>query len=125
MSKYLVVMLGAAVGGLARYVAGSVIFARYSSRFPVGTILVNLTGCFLIGVLMTRFMDRGDPNPTLRLLLVTGVLGGYTTFSSFAWESFEAIEKDRAWVGLANIVISVAGGYAAVWLGAMLARALK
>ena len=125
MTRYLMVMLGAALGGLARYVAGSVVFGRYSSRFPLGTVIVNITGCFLIGILMSRFMDRGDPNPTLRLFLVTGILGGYTTFSSFAWESFEAIDKDRAWVGLLNIVISVIGGYIAVWLGATLSRSLK
>ena len=118
-------MLGAALGGLARYLAGSVVFSRYSSRFPLGTIIVNITGCFLIGILMARFTARGDPNPAMRLFLVTGILGGYTTFSSFAWESFEAIDKDRAWVGLANISMSVIGGYLAVWLGALLSRSLK
>lgn len=125
MTRYLIVMLGAALGGLARYLAGSVVFGRYSSRFPLGTVIVNITGCFLIGILMSRFVDRGDPNPTLRLFLVTGILGGYTTFSSFAWESFEAIDKGRAWIGLSNILISVIGGYIAVWLGAVLSRSLK
>ncbi len=115
-------MLGAALGGLARYIIGSVLFARYSSRFPVGTILVNLSGCFFIGMLMSWFMARGDPKPNLRLFLVTGILGGYTTFSSFAWESFEAIDKDRAWLGLANILISVIAGVIAVWAGAWLER---
>jgi CrcB protein len=116
------VMLGAALGGLARYVIGSVVFARYSSRFPVGTIVVNVSGCFVIGILMSSLMARGDPKPNLRLFLVTGILGGYTTFSSFAWESFEAIDKDRAWIGLANILVSVVAGVIAVWLGALLER---
>jgi CrcB protein len=125
MTRYLMVMLGAALGGLARYVAGSLIVARFPSRFPVGTIVVNVTGCLLIGILMTVFTDRGDPNPNLRLLLVTGVLGGYTTFSSFAWESIAAVNKDELWIGLANIVISVVLGCFAVWLGALLARAFR
>ena len=110
------------MGGLARYIVGSVVFARYSSRFPAGTVLVNVTGCFLIGMLMASFVQRGDPRPDLRLFLVTGVLGGYTTFSSFAWESFEAIDKDRVWVGLGNILVSMIAGVVAVWLGALLVR---
>jgi fluoride exporter len=123
MNRYFLVMLGAALGGLARYVAGSVLFARYSSRFPLGTILVNVTGCFLIGILMTVFTEREDPAPELRIFLVTGVLGGYTTFSSFAWESFAAIDKDEALLGLLNLVLSVVLGYLAVWSGALVGHA--
>lgn len=125
MNRYLMVMLGAALGGVARYIVGSVLFARYSSRFPLGTMIVNVTGCFVIGILMSIFLERGDPNPVLRLFLVTGVLGGYTTFSSFAWETFESVDKDRIWIGLVNVAGSVVLGYLAVWLGAYLARTAK
>jgi CrcB protein len=130
MNRYLMVLMGAAVGGLARYVIGSAVLQRFAARFPenvfpMGTLVVNVTGCFLIGILMTLFVNRGDPNPGLRLLLVTGVLGGYTTFSSFAWESFEAIEKENVWIGLANITLSVVLGYLAVWCGSLLGRALR
>ena len=130
MNRYLMVMLGAAVGGLARYIAGTAILQRFTARFPenvfpLGTLVVNVTGCFLIGILMTLFVSRGDPSPNLRLLLVTGVLGGYTTFSSFAWESFEAVDKERIWIGLANITLSVILGYLAVWCGSWLARVFR
>jgi fluoride exporter len=130
MNRYLLVMLGAALGGLARYAAGNAVLQRFTARFPenvfpLGTVIVNVTGCFLIGILMTLFIERGDSNPNLRLLLVTGFLGGYTTFSSFAWESFEAIEKEQIWIGLANIVLSVVLGYLAVWCGAWLVRVLR
>ena len=130
MNRYLMVLIGAAVGGLARYVIGSAVLQRFTARFPenvfpMGTLVVNVTGCFLIGILMTLFVNRGDPNPGLRLLLVTGVLGGYTTFSSFAWESFEAIDKEQIWIGLANIVLSVVLGYLAVWCGSWLVRVLR
>ncbi len=130
MSRYLIVMLGAALGGLARYVMGAAILQRFTARFPenafpLGTLVVNVTGCFAIGVLMTLFVDRGDPNPNLRLLLVTGVLGGYTTFSAFGWESFEAIQKEQIWIGLSNMVLSVVLGYIAVWCGSLAARAFK
>ena len=130
MSRYLIVMLGAALGGLARYVMGAAILQRFTARFPenafpLGTLVVNVTGCFAIGVLMTLFVDRGDPNPNLRLLLVTGVLSGYTTFSAFGWESFEAIQKEQIWIGLSNMVLSVVLGYIAVWCGSLAARAFK
>ncbi|MDP9115267.1 MAG: fluoride efflux transporter CrcB [Acidobacteriota bacterium] len=130
MNRYLLVMLGAALGGLSRYLVGTAVLQRFSTRypenvFPVGTVVVNVTGCFLIGILMSVFVARADSNPNLRLLLVTGVLGGYTTFSSFAWESFEAVEKEQIWIGLANIVVSVVLGYLAVWCGAWVTRMLR
>ena len=125
MNRFMLVMLGAALGGFARYIVGSVFLARYSVRFPLGTVLVNLTGCLLIGILMTIFTRQSGPNPNMRLFLITGLLGGYTTFSSFAWESFEAIENDRAATGLLNIVLSVVLGYTAVWLGSVIARAFR
>ena len=130
MNRYLMVMLGAALGGLARYAAGTAILQRFNARFPenafpVGTLIVNVSGCFLIGILLPIFLDRGDPNPNLRLLLVTGLLGGYTTFSSFAWETFDATQKDQMWSGLANIILSVGLGYLAVWCGSLVARAFR
>jgi CrcB protein len=88
-------------------------------------MLVNVTGCFLIGLTMTLLTERLQPHPYWRLALVVGFLGGYTTFSSFAWESFEAIEKEQIWIGLANIVLSVVLGYLAVWCGAWVARVLR
>ena len=130
MNRYLLVMLGAALGGLSRYIVGTAVLQRFTARFPenvfpIGTVVVNVTGCFLIGILMSLFVAHADPNPNLRLFLVSGVLGGYTTFSSFAWESFEAVEKEQIWIGLANIVLSVVLGYLAVWCGAWVARVLR
>jgi len=121
MDRYLVVMIGAAAGGLARYAIGTAIMQRFGGRFPLGTLVVNVTGCFLIGVLMTMFADRPAAHPNWRLLLVTGVLGGYTTFSSFGWETYQAL-RDNALAGLANVALSVILGLLAVWCGASLAR---
>jgi fluoride exporter len=122
MNRYIVVTLGAAAGGLARYVVGNLVMQRFPARFPLGILVVNVTGCFFIGLLMTWFTERGEPHPAARLLLVTGVLGGYTTFSAFGWESFAAIEGREYWIGLGNIAASVVAGYLAVWCGAWLAR---
>jgi CrcB protein len=122
MTRYFMVMLGAALGGLARYIIGSAVMQRFGGRFPLGTLVVNVTGCFLIGILLPLLTERGEPRPNLRLLLVVGVLGGYTTFSSFAWESFQAVDEGSRWIGFANVALSVILGYLAVWCGALLVR---
>jgi CrcB protein len=122
MTRYLMVMLGAALGGLARYVIGSAVMQRFGGRFPLGTLVVNVSGCFLIGILLPLLTERGEPRPNLRLLLVVGVLGGYTTFSSFAWETFQAVDEGSRWIGFANVALSVILGYLAVWCGALLVR---
>jgi CrcB protein len=120
--KFLLILLGGGAGSLARYLAGSAITARFGARFPAGTMLVNVSGCFLIGLAMTLLTERFQPHPYWRLFLVIGFLGGYTTFSSFEWETYSAVRDGGFWIGLANITGSVALGYAAVWLGAILAR---
>ena len=119
MEKYLLVLAGGAVGSLARYLASTAIMSRFTGRFPLGTVIVNVTGCFLIGAMMTALTHRTPANPNLRLLLVVGFLGGYTTFSSFEWETFVAARDGNPWLGLVNVLASVTLGYLAVWLGAM------
>jgi len=120
--KYLLVVIGGGAGSLARYLAGSAIMTRLGARFPWGTLAVNVSGCFLIGLLMTLLGERFPPATNWRPLLVIGFLGGYTTFSSFEWETFAAARDGSPWMGLANVIASVALGYAAVWLGALLGR---
>ena len=121
--KYLLILLGGGAGSLSRYVVGSALVTRYGTRLPiVGTMTINVTGSFLIGILMTLITERFGTNQNLRPLLVIGFLGGYTTFSSFEWETYSAIRDGGFWIGMFNIVGSVTLGYAAVWLGAMLAR---
>jgi CrcB protein len=121
--KYLLILLGGGAGSLSRYLVGTAIVTRYGGRFPiVGTMSINVTGSFLIGLLMTLIVERFGANSNLRPLLVIGFLGGYTTFSSFEWETYSAIRDGGFWVGVANIAGSVTLGYAAVWLGAMVAR---
>jgi CrcB protein len=116
------VFLGAAAGGVARYAVGLALLHRSSGRFPWGTVIVNVSGCFLIGLLMTLFTERWPAHANWRLLLITGGLGGYTTFSSFEWETYQAVGTGNPWAGLANVVLSVVAGYGALVLGALLAR---
>src|SRR5690242_16216527 len=91
MTKYLVVMLGGAIGAVSRFIVGSLVLRFYSAVFPLGTFVINITGSFLIGLLMTLFLNRPAMHANWRLFLVTGVLGGYTTFSSFEWEALTTL----------------------------------
>ncbi|MGC9948699.1 MAG: fluoride efflux transporter CrcB [Bryobacteraceae bacterium] len=121
MDKYLVVLAGSGLGGLARYVAGTWIMAKYGGRFPLGTLVINVTGSFLIGVLTTLLTERFHPHPNWRLFLVVGILGGYTTFSSFEYETYQAVRDGERWLGLVYVGGSVVLGYLGVWLGSVLA----
>lgn len=94
---------------------------RVEPRFPFGTFVINISGSFLIGLLMTLLTERLQPHPNWRLLLVVGFLGGYTTFSSFEWETLSLVKDGGRWLGLLNVLGSVLLGYAAVWLGSLIA----
>lgn len=122
MIRYLLVLIGGGTGAVARYAAASAIMTRFGGKFPVGTLAINVTGSFLIGFLMTMLTERFKLDPNWRLLLVVGFLGGYTTFSSFEWETYTALREGARWTGALNVISSVMLGYAAVWLGAMLGR---
>lgn len=121
MLRLLMVTSGGGIGSLARYLIGSAIMRRYAGSFPLGTFAINVTGSFLIGLLMTLFTERFAPHPNWRLLLVTGFLGGYTTFSSFEYETFQTARTGGHWTALAYVLSSVAIGYLGVVSGALLA----
>ena len=122
MSPYLLVFIGGGTGALARYVAGTAIMRRFGGSFPLGTLAINVTGSFLIGLLMTLLTERYKLDPRWRLAMVVGFLGGYTTFSSFEWETYTAVRAGGLWTGMLNVVSSIILGYVAVWLGATLAQ---
>jgi CrcB protein len=119
--RYIFVLVGGGVGALARFIVGTAIVARLGGRFPYGTVFINLTGSFLIGFAMTFLTERSDLSPNWRFLLVVGFLGGYTTFSSFEWETLNLLKDGSRWLGFLNGFGSLIVGYAAVWLGAIVA----
>ena len=117
----MVVLAGAGLGGLARYALGTWIMARSGGRFPSGHLLHQYQR-----VVSDRPVDdaahRALPaHSNWRLFLVVGVLGGYTTFSSFEYETLQAVRDGERWMGLLYVSGSVLLGYLAVWLGAALA----
>ncbi|HEY7339215.1 MAG TPA: fluoride efflux transporter CrcB [Bryobacteraceae bacterium] len=122
MDRYIAVLAGAGLGGLTRYALGTWIMTKYTGRFPMGTFVINVTGSFLIGVLMTLLTERLQPHPNWRLFLVVGVLGGYTTFSTFEYETFQAVREGARWLAAIYVAASVVFGYLGVWLGTVAAR---
>ena len=121
-ARVLVLSLGGALGVNARYGLGQLVGRWADPRFPWGTLVINVSGSFAIGFLAIVLAHRW-PHPLARLFLVTGFLGGYTTFSSFAYESLVLWEEGDRRLSVANAVGSVAAGLVTVALGAGLARA--
>jgi len=125
LSSLLVVVLGGGIGAGARFVVATYVSRIYGGLFPMGTFLINVTGSFAIGILMTLFVERPGINPAWRFFLVTGVLGGYTTFSSFEWETLIAWRSGSPLVALGNLVLSVAVGFMGVWAGCALSNRMR
>lgn len=121
--KVAVLSLGGSLGVNARYWLGAWMNRWASPQFPWATVTINVSGSFLIGFL-TLTLTRWLPHPNLRLLVITGFLGGYTTFSTFEYESATLWERGEVWLMAANMVGSVAAGFAAVLLGMALARGM-
>lgn len=118
MSNLLLVGLGGFIGSVLRYLAsGWVQQALKSVGFPYGTLAVNLVGCFVIGLLAHLAESRGLFASDVRLFVFVGILGGFTTFSSFGNETLN-LARDSQWTAaLLNITANVIGGLLAVWLG--------
>jgi len=124
MTKYFLVLAGGGFGALARFLVATFVADYYTTAFPLGTFLINISGSFLIGVLMMLFVHRTGMDPHWRLFLVTGLLGGYTTFSSFEWEALALARGSSALISLLYVIGSVLLGYGGVWLGAWLSERL-
>jgi fluoride exporter len=122
MNTILLVALGGAVGSVARYLMASGIQSATGWQFPLGTVLVNVLGCFLIGILYVLLVARPDPKHELRALLIVGVMGGFTTFSSFSLETVTMAMNGNFGGATLNVVVSVAACLAGTVLGISLAR---
>ena len=118
------VALGGAAGALARYAADRLIEHHLFTVFPWSTFAINVSGCFLIGLFTAAFVERHHLPAWLRVGIVVGVIGGYTTFSTFAQETHDLLDGGHALLGVANAAGSVVCGVAAVVAGAALGRAL-
>jgi len=118
------VAVGAAVGGLSRYYLSLALTERLGDAFPWGTLIINVTGSLLLGFLMRYAFASPAANVELRLLLVTGFCGGYTTFSTFSYETVQLLEDGRYERAITYVLASVAVALLATAAGFVLAREL-
>lgn len=122
---YLLVFLGAGLGGLFRFVVSSGVQNLGNGWiFPVGTMTVNILGCFLIGVGAQFSETRAFFSPEVRAFLLIGILGGFTTFSTFGYETFQLMRDGQILYAVLNAVLQVVVGILCVYLGYWLARLL-
>jgi len=121
---YLWIVLGAVVGASARYFLSGYVARHFSAIFPYGTLLINFTGSFLLGFFLIYSTERVLLDPRWRLLVAVGFCGSYTTFSSYAFESFGLMEQGQWLLMGTNILFSNALCLVAVMAGAALARGL-
>ena len=118
----LVVFIGGGLGAVARYLLQGFVYRFAGTEFPYGTLIVNILGCFTIGILMSSMEERFLATPTLRLFLTIGILGGFTTFSSFSYETMALIREGNLLAGGINVIASVVVCLGATWLGLGLGR---
>jgi fluoride exporter len=125
MIEIILVGIGSFLGGALRYVISIWIYRVLDSPwFPYGTLTVNVLGCLIIGFLAGLAENRAAFTSDIRLFVFVGVLGGFTTFSSFALETFSLIRNTEQAAALVNIGLQLLSGLLAVWIGHMLALAL-
>ena len=123
MLKYVAVGVGGFLGAIARYALGTYIGGRYGLRFPLGTFIINVSGSFLIGLILT-LLARTTASAYWRYLIPIGFIGAYTTFSTFEYETLRAIQEGQLMTGFLNVALSLIVGFIAVWVGAELGRVL-
>jgi fluoride exporter len=118
-APYVVIAIGSALGGLARYGTGLLAVAFWGPRFPWGTIIINILGSFVIGGFATLTGPDGRVyvGPLGRQFVMVGICGGYTTFSAFSLETLQLLQAARPVAAAANIGVSLVLGLFAVWLG--------
>jgi CrcB protein len=122
MTNLLLIFLGAGLGGMLRYAIAGWVQALTGESFPSGTLIVNVVGCLAVGFLGAAFAGPVLIKEEYRIAILVGLLGGFTTFSTFGRETFVlAADRELLWAGM-NLVLSNGLGLAAVWLGTRLAE---
>ncbi len=117
MMKWIYLSFGGIVGTVARYVLSGAIYQAFGAQFPYGTLIVNLIGCFMMGILTTFADQKFLLDPNLKILLMVGFCGAFTTFSTFIFETSNLIRDGEMFKALANVLLSVFIGFLVFRLG--------
>ena len=117
IKNFLIVGLGGAVGSMLRYGVQRILQVQGTATFPTGTLLVNIAGCFLIGILWSMISRSLTWNEEMKLLLMTGFCGGFTTFSAFTLEGIGLLKENKTALFLIYLTASVVGGLLATFIG--------
>src|SRR5215813_9704334 len=124
MSKTILIGLAGLTGTLLRYWLSGFVARRYGETFPVGTMVVNVLGCLVAGAVFNLTEERFLVNPTLRTVILIGLLGGFTTFSSYGLQTFTLLRDGELGLATLNVAVSNVLGLIMVWVGYALVRAL-
>jgi CrcB protein len=122
MQNYVLVFLGGGLGAASRYWLSGWVPGKVESDLPVGTLVVNILGCFLIGLLMSAFEERFLTQPSIRVFLTIGILGGFTTFSTFSFETVALMRDGEILYATLNILVSIVTCVGGTALGMFIGR---
>ncbi len=122
MLDLIVVAIGGAIGSVSRYMLGNFITKNYHGNFPIGTFAINILGCFLMGIFMSSLIQREMVDTTWRLFLCVGLLGGFTTFSSFGYEAITMLSQGKTMMAGMYAGCSVVAGLVSAITGMMVAK---
>jgi len=122
MLNYLLVFAGGGLGAAARYGLQGLIYEKTGTGFPYGTLVVNVLGCLVIGALMSAMEERFLVHPSVRIFLTIGVLGGFTTFSSFGFETVSLFRDGEIFLGLTNAIGTMVLCLVGTWIGMLLGK---
>jgi CrcB protein len=125
VGRYIAVAVGGALGAMARYWVGNLVAERFPTRFPLGTLIINVSGSFIVGFFLAVVSERVNIHPNWKLAVAVGFVGAYTTFSTFEYETFRLLENGIVTGGLINVLASLILGFMAVWGGIVAGRELS
>lgn len=116
------IALGGGIGSIFRYLTSVIVQKYYASIFPLATLITNVLGCFLIGLIVGLLEKNQMTNSDLKWFLITGFCGGYTTFSAFGYENISLMQSNHSGLAFVYIGVSIITGLFAVWLGLFLTK---